>query len=105
MEMTWAPEATQHSYLRAIREKSSYTYTNGYNYIVTEGLHSFAGLESARMFRLTWNLDDEKEYAIFKMVIPKGAKYFVGKSFAEHRSYASDKLRLVERVGETDTSS
>jgi hypothetical protein len=60
------------------------------------GFHSFANVKAAFHNADIRNYPHDPEYFVFVCVIPKGAKYFVGR-FCQHLSYASDALIVLSR--------
>lgn len=69
---------------------------------VEEGFHSYADLETAALIHLGLKPDNLflcGNYNIFKMWIPKGAKYFIGNHNGSGSGYCSDQIRTEELVG------
>ena len=66
-----------------------------YNYVTSGGLiHTFAKLKDPRKVNKDFGFYD----TIFKCVIPKGTKYYVGLFDGDYKSYASERIMFVEKV-------
>ena len=65
---------------------------------VHKGLHTFTSKKNAIIER-NWFLNrDFGSHNVFKAIIPKGAKYFIGETEDDQRSYASNELIVLEKL-------
>lgn len=73
------------------------------NYKVEDGfIHTYKNLPDAiRLMKydyIAYAMEDDEELRLFKCIIPKGCKYYAGKTWGEDESYASKEIKFVEEI-------
>ena len=81
----------------------NYAYSRKKNYKVEDGfVHTYKNLSDAiklmKYDYIAYAMEDDEELRLFKCIIPKGCKYYAGKTWGKDESYASKEIKFVEEM-------
>lgn len=69
------------------------------SYCIEEGFHSFSDEDTAKKSKLLIEAGSGyNDCSIYKCIIPQGSKYYVGYSITTFNSYASNRIKIIEKV-------